>query len=187
MLFENSKGTAVLQTLGWMILPASLIITITAILQGLGQTFFPAVVVVGGFAVKYGLNVVLVPVYGTMGAALASNIALWLILFILYIRLRTLHKQPLLSRRFTVLALVAALLMYAFLEIFLFVTGLFIPGTEERIPLLCRRCQLLPLAVLHIYDYDQGKRIYCGRIDYASGRKQTDIFIPEQEQEMMGF
>lgn len=134
MLFENSKGTAVLQTLGWMILPASLIITITAILQGLGQTFFPAVVVVGGFAVKYGLNVVLVPVYGTMGAALASNIALWLILFILYIRLRTLHKQPLLSRRFTVLALVAALLMYAFLEIFLFVTGLFIPGTEERIP-----------------------------------------------------
>ena len=60
MLFENAKGTEVLRLLGWMILPASLIITVVAVLQGLGLLFFPAVVVLGGFAAKYAFNVLFI-------------------------------------------------------------------------------------------------------------------------------
>lgn len=133
MLFENSKGSEVLQVLALLILPASLILTIIAILQGLGHTFFPAVVVLGGFVFKYGVNVWLVPAYGTMGAAMASNAALWFILFTLYIKLRRTHRQPLLSGKFLAVSIVAALLMFAVLQVFLNITDLIMPSAGGRI------------------------------------------------------
>lgn len=134
MLFENSKGSEVLQVLAMLILPASLILTIIAILQGLGHTFFPAAVVLGGFVVKYGLNVWFVPNYGTMGAAIASNAALWFILIILYIKLRRIHKQPILTGKFLLGSIVSVLVMFAVLQGFLYVTGFVMPSAEERIP-----------------------------------------------------
>lgn len=134
MLFENSKGSEVLKVLALLILPTSLILTIIAVLQGLGHTLFPAAVVLGGFAVKYGLNVWLVPDYGTMGAALASNAALWFILIILYIKLRLTHKQPILSGKFVVGSIVAVLVMFVALQVFLYMTSFVMPSAERRIP-----------------------------------------------------
>lgn len=134
MLFENSKGSEVLQVLALLILPASLILTIIAILQGLGHTLFPAAVVLVGFAVKYGLNLWLVPNYGTMGAALASNASLWFILLILYIKLRRIHKQPMFTGKFLVGSILSALVMFVVLQGFLYATGFVMPLAEERIP-----------------------------------------------------
>lgn len=134
MLFENAKGTEVLRLLGWMILPASLIITVVAVLQGLGLLFFPAVVVLGGFAAKYAFNVLFIPAYGTMGAALASNLALWLIFAVLYIRLVLFCRQSFLTGRDVVVAAGAALLMAAVLKIFLTAAAFVFPESGDRIP-----------------------------------------------------
>lgn len=134
MLFENAKGTEVLRLFAWMILPASLIITVVAVLQGLGLLYFPAVVVLGGFAAKYGFNMLFIPAYGTMGAALASNLALWLIFAVLYIRLVLFYRQSLLPVRVVVVAAGAALLMVVVLKIFLSAAAFVFPESGERIP-----------------------------------------------------
>ena len=119
MLFENSSGSDVLAILSLMILLSSLIITITGILQGLGFIFFPAAAILVGFALKLGLNILLVPSYGTAGAAAASALALAAILFLLSIKLHRYLNISLISMRFLLLTGFAAFIMTIVLQLYL--------------------------------------------------------------------
>jgi PST family polysaccharide transporter len=122
MLFKNAHGSDVLAMLSMMILLSSLIITIVAILQGLGSMVFPAVMVLLGFGFKYILNLVLVPIGGTMGAAIATNCSLLIVLGILLVRLFIIIKKRVVSFRFLAVIALAALCMFVVVKVFLFGT-----------------------------------------------------------------
>lgn len=141
MLFENSEGSNVLSIVSITILFSSLIITLIAILQGLGYTVFPALVVLAGFLMKYGLNLLLVPVYGTMGAAVASNCALILIVGILLFKMKVLIKKQLVVIPFMLKAIFSALIMYVVLEGFIYISDyLYILGHFRLVATLQALC-----------------------------------------------
>ncbi|MFD1736906.1 oligosaccharide flippase family protein [Bacillus salitolerans] len=79
MLFMDIKGTGVLQVLAFSILFLSISLTHAAILQGLGYIKYPAISVIVGVVLKWILNVMLIPKWGTYGAAFATIMALLLI------------------------------------------------------------------------------------------------------------
>ncbi len=123
MLFENTDGSNVLAVLSTLILLASLIMTLTAILQGLGYTFFPAMTILGCILVKYGLNMVLVPMQGTLGAAVSSCLSLSIILILLIVKLRTIMGEFIINKHFYRMIGLAAIMMMLVLKSFLFLTG----------------------------------------------------------------
>ena len=123
MLFENTDGSNVLAVLSTLILLASLIMTLTAILQGLGYTFFPAMTILGCVLVKYGLNMVLVPMQGTLGAAVSSCLSLLIILILLIVKLRTIMGEFIINKHFYRMIGLAAIMMMVVLKSFLFLTG----------------------------------------------------------------
>ncbi len=132
MLFENMSGSDVLSVLSLLIFLSSMIITITAILQGLGFILYPAVVIVLGFVIKYGLNVLLVPLYGTIGAAAASCLALGAVLMLLFIKLKRYFRISLISARFLFIIGSAAAVMAIVLQLYLDATGLFASPERDR-------------------------------------------------------
>ena len=119
MLFENEAGSQLLALLTLVILFASVIMTIQSILQGLGHTLFPAIMVVVAFLLKYSLNVVFVPKFGAFGAALASVLALLMILVLFIVRLHKLMGERILTKRFYWMNGLAALVMVVVLKVFL--------------------------------------------------------------------
>ena len=100
MLFENADGSHVLALLSILILLSSIIMTVTAILQGLGHTAFPAFVILGSLVLKYSLNMLLVPRFGTMGAAIASVATLFLVLLCMIGKLCTIFNTTLINKKF---------------------------------------------------------------------------------------
>lgn len=76
MLFQTADGSGVLAVLAAAIFFASVIITLSGILQGLGEMMAPAKYILLGTVCKYIGNLLLVPIFGTMGAALATVFAL---------------------------------------------------------------------------------------------------------------
>ncbi|WP_313802518.1 oligosaccharide flippase family protein [Cytobacillus sp.] len=133
MLFENSDGSEVLAVLCLLIFFTSIIITTTAILQGLGNFIFPACIILCGFGIKFGLNMALVPLFGILGAAIASCIALCMVMFLLLYKLRRLLKTSILSKRFFLVVSAATLVMMFILKLYLYVTGLFPSIDHERL------------------------------------------------------
>jgi len=134
MLFENTDGSHVLAVLSTLILLASIILTVMAILQGLGCTLYPAIVILICFMMKYGLNMLLVPKIGTMGAAIASCLSLFLILVILIVKLRTIMGQFTINKRFYIMIGLAAFVMMVVLQSFLFLTNfVYDYGNSERL------------------------------------------------------
>ncbi len=123
MLFENHLGSSVLGFLSLVILFSSIISTVTAILQGLGNLLFPAVMIVIAFPIKYGLNLLLIPHYGTIGAAYSSALTLLLISLLLSLKLRTITARPFFSARFFGAVLSAAVFMVLFLKGYLALTN----------------------------------------------------------------
>ncbi len=75
MLFENNAGEQTLKMLSLSIIFSSVAITLSSVLQGLGHFNIPAVSAAGGFLIKWAGNMVLVPRFGTEGAAAATVIA----------------------------------------------------------------------------------------------------------------
>lgn len=122
MLFENASGSSVLGVLGFVILFTSIILTIIAIMQGLGSLTFPALTVLGTFPIKYILNIVLVPKFGTMGAALSSLIALAIVSTLLFVKLKKIVKTPLFHSYFWGTVIAATVLMVLFLKGYLLIT-----------------------------------------------------------------
>ncbi|MEH7380105.1 polysaccharide biosynthesis protein [Bacillus sp. JJ1533] len=82
MLFRNDLGTNVLMIIGFSILFTTLSQSITAVLQGLGHPFLPAIVVLSGMLLKWMFNLLLIPRYGTIGAAVATLVAFGIIAII---------------------------------------------------------------------------------------------------------
>ncbi|WP_338471280.1 polysaccharide biosynthesis protein [Niallia sp. XMNu-256] len=122
MLFENNAGSYVLAVLTILILLASVTMTLAAIFQGLGFTIYPAVLVVLAFLLKNGLNTVLVPVWGILGAAISSVLALFGILVLFIIKLHRMVEESLLTLRFYIMTLLSALVMVIVLKGFLLST-----------------------------------------------------------------
>lgn len=122
MLFKNDLGSSVLGVLGFMILFASIISTFTAIMQGLGNLWYPAVCTVVTFPVKFTLNMVLVPIYGTMGAAISTLLTLCAVSLFLYLRFKKINPFPLFSCKYLLTVIFSALFMAFFLKGYLNVT-----------------------------------------------------------------
>lgn len=116
MLFENELGSTELGILGFVILFTSIILTIIAIMQGLGRLVYPALAVTVSFPIKYGLNMLLVPWYGTKGAAISTIITLAFVTLLLVVRLKKLFAASLLSVRFLATILSATMVMVVFLK-----------------------------------------------------------------------
>jgi O-antigen/teichoic acid export membrane protein len=127
MLFKNNAGSSVLGVLGFVILFTSIISTVTAILQGLENLLFPAIVIVIGFPIKYAMNLLLIPHYGTMGAAVSTVVCLACLSTIMCMKLRKIVNQPLVTVKFLKSMLMAAFVMVLFLKGYLAVTNVF-PG-----------------------------------------------------------
>ncbi len=75
MLFKDMIDSNVLSVLSMTILFSSLSLTASAILQGIGNIRLTAIFVLIGILIKWILNGWLVPVYGTLGAAFSSVLA----------------------------------------------------------------------------------------------------------------
>jgi O-antigen/teichoic acid export membrane protein len=116
MLFENGSGSSMLGVLSLVILLNTIISTMVAIMQGLGNLRFPAIIMMTGLPLKYGLNRVLIPHFGTMGAAISSVLTLVLISIVLSIKFKKLVTQPLYSYRFFKTILLATLVMVLLLK-----------------------------------------------------------------------
>ena len=85
MLFANNNGSAVLAVFSISILFSSIILTISGILHGLGHLYAPVKYIGIGLILKLLGNKLLVPIFFTMGASLATVISL-IITAILFIR-----------------------------------------------------------------------------------------------------
>lgn len=123
MLFENHEGTVVLVILSLAIFLSSVVITCNAVLQGLGHTVFPAVIVLSGLVLKYFLNMLLVPSYGTLGAAIATNMTLLCIGLVLWIKLLVIFRKPLVTMSFFLKTLLAVISMVLVLKGYLLLTS----------------------------------------------------------------
>ncbi|WP_141434186.1 oligosaccharide flippase family protein [Bacillus sp. 03113] len=137
MLFENGSGTHVLSVLSLMIVSSSLIMTCTAILQGLGFTLYPAFVILCGFCVKYAVNIVFIPLWGIMGAAIASNASLLFILLLLFIKLRIELKESIFTLRSIFLIGFAGIMMMLVLKGYLSLTNLLYGAKETSRRFAC--------------------------------------------------
>ena len=83
MLFENADGSLVLSVLAFSILFSSISIVATGILQGLGYFFAPVKYILVGILIKSLGNYLLVPFFGTLGAAISTVIGLLIITVLL--------------------------------------------------------------------------------------------------------
>lgn len=75
-LFQNEDGSAVLSIFAAAVFLTSVIVTINAVLQGTGSYHTAAWTAAASLVLKYVCNVLLVPVYGTGGAAIATVLSL---------------------------------------------------------------------------------------------------------------
>ncbi|MCM3694219.1 putative polysaccharide biosynthesis protein [Neobacillus niacini] len=134
MLFEDKTGSSVLGVLSFVILLSSIITTIIAIMQGLGSLLYPAAAVLATFPLKYILNALFVPVFGTMGAAIATLITLATVCFLLYVKFKKMQTSTVLSVHFLGTVLTAALMMVLLLKGCLALTNMItIPAGTERL------------------------------------------------------
>ncbi|MEH7304477.1 putative polysaccharide biosynthesis protein [Neobacillus drentensis] len=133
MLFENNAGSEVLGVLGFLILFTSITSTIIAIMQGLGVMLFPAIAVLCAFPVKYILNIVFVPIYGTMGAAIASLVSLGLVTTLLFVHFKKIAPFSLFSLHFWRTVLMATAAMVLFLKVYLYMWGSHDVGRIEAV------------------------------------------------------
>ncbi|MFK2826958.1 polysaccharide biosynthesis protein [Bacillus sp. B190/17] len=116
MLFENSNGSFVLSVFCTSILFSSLVLTLTGILQGLGNDFFPAVAVLTGVVFKYIGNIMLIPLFGTFGAAAATVLSFsWMTAFLAFL-LQKKWKTAFLKKEAAGKALLAAFCMTIVLQ-----------------------------------------------------------------------
>lgn len=123
MLFENSAGSDVLGILTLIILLNSLISTMTAILQGLGFLIFPAFAILLSFPLKFVLNIVLIPLYGSTGAAIATIVTLSVIAIFIGVKLKNKVTQVIIEISFLKTVLLAATTMAITLRIYIFASG----------------------------------------------------------------
>ena len=92
MLFETRDLSATLMIFCIQIFWLSLILTMTSVLQGLGKVVLPAFLLITGIILKWLCNAWLLPKYGVMGAAIASNVGFAFITLSLYVYVYSIWK-----------------------------------------------------------------------------------------------
>lgn len=78
LLFKTESLSIVLMFYVLQIIPLSIILTFTSVLQGYGKLKVPTYFLLGALSLKLGGNLLLIPHIGIMGAALASNLGLFM-------------------------------------------------------------------------------------------------------------
>ncbi|MBM7663428.1 PST family polysaccharide transporter [Bacillus mesophilus] len=119
MLFTNINGSQTLSILVISILFTSVSLTALAILQGLGLIKQSAWFILMGVGVKWILNALLVPLYGSMGAAIATVLSVFVIAICSLILLYRVFKrgkmlQPILLGKIVI----AGALMFIFVKLY---------------------------------------------------------------------
>ncbi|MFC7687630.1 oligosaccharide flippase family protein [Ureibacillus sp. GCM10028918] len=100
MLFETNSLSTVLRIYVLQIIPLSIILTFTAILQGMNKLKFPAVILLAAILLKFIGNRLFIPNLDVLGAAIASNIGLFISAGFLMVYLKKLLKMRLAKRDF---------------------------------------------------------------------------------------
>lgn len=119
MLFSNGNGSGVLLVLGFSILFCSIALTASAILQGLGHAYLPAFYVLAGVLVKILLNVAFIPGFQTMGAALSTLLASFVVASGLLLEIKRKTGITIMEKAYIYPLLVSIALMSATLAVFL--------------------------------------------------------------------
>lgn len=133
MLFKNNDGTFVLTFLSFLILISSIIITLVAILQGLGEMLFTGAAVILVFFLKYIFNFLFVPLFGTIGAALASLLSLLCIFALLLGKLYKTMKGTFFSFPFLMKTFLAVVSMVFIIKGYLWTSTFVFQIERERL------------------------------------------------------
>ncbi|QBP42979.1 putative polysaccharide biosynthesis protein [Paenisporosarcina antarctica] len=134
MLFETRDLSTTISVFCIQIFWLSLILTMTSMLQGLGKVIFPAILLIIGLIIKLLCNAWLLPKYGIMGAAVASNIGFIFIAISLYLYLYSIWKIRFAPARFYGHLAVACLCMIVTVMTWIFVADSWLfDGLSSRI------------------------------------------------------
>lgn len=134
MLFENAAGSSVIAVFCMSIFFSCLILTFAGILQGIGSIYYPAVCIIAGVVLKYAGNAILVPIFGTMGASLATISSLALITILMIVRLKKIFPIRLIDYSYYKTLFVSGAAMTLVLQGLMLLYGrLLTNGMPERI------------------------------------------------------
>lgn len=134
MLFETRDLSTTISVFCIQIFWLSLILTMTSMLQGLGKVIVPAILLIIGLIIKLLCNAWLLPKYGIIGAAIASNIGFIFIAISLYLYLNSIWKIRFAPARFYGHLAVACLCMIVAVMTWLFVADSWLfDGLSSRI------------------------------------------------------
>lgn len=100
MLYKTTDGSLALAVLAFTSIFSTLGIASAAILQGLGHVYLPARNLFIGVLVKLALNIILIPIWGIVGAALATVLAYMVATIINLLNLRRLIAFKITFRNF---------------------------------------------------------------------------------------
>lgn len=117
MLFETNTLTNVLTIYVMQIVPLSIILTFTAILQGMNKLKIPALILIGAIILKLVGNCFLIPNLNVVGAAIASNIGLFLSAGLLMLYLKKLLNIQLAKGDFYIKLVIASVGMTLAVEV----------------------------------------------------------------------
>lgn len=147
LLFTNADGTGTIRVLVLALILTSVTITVVAILQSIGYMKQTAIWIVITFFVKWILNISLVPIYGMMGAAIATVLSL---LFLMIAVTSLLYKKLPHLRLFLFVKWKGLFLASSMMVIYLTIMKLlmqFLP-TFSRLSLLVCVCVLVATGAL---------------------------------------
>lgn len=124
VLFENDNLSNVLKVYVLQIMMLSIIMTMTAVLQGLGYRKWPTYLLTISLIVKILINRVFISSMGIIGAAWASNIALFIGAIGLIYYLKRMQKIRLAEGRFYFTVALATLVMVMIVNVFIYIESM---------------------------------------------------------------
>ncbi|WP_382350458.1 putative polysaccharide biosynthesis protein [Lederbergia graminis] len=149
MLFANSEGSNVLAVLAVSILFSSFILVSSGILHGLGHVFAPGKYILLGVVCKTVGNVLLIPLWGTMGAALATIISLFIIMVLMLKKLNERIEIIAILKNNSKSLLLAAIMMTIGLQIWLLLFELM--DTNRFISSICALTGVVIGAFIYLF------------------------------------
>jgi polysaccharide transporter, PST family len=130
VLFTDLKGTDVLSIYCLSILLSSIAITTAAILQGVDDAELPVISIIAGILMKWGLNHTLIPLFGTMGAAISTVFAYGVVALLNISFIQRSHYR---FREYKSMMIIftAAFFMFGCVKAFMFIFDIFVQVTNR--------------------------------------------------------
>jgi O-antigen/teichoic acid export membrane protein len=130
VLFTDLKGTDVLSIYCLSILLSSIAITTAAILQGVDDAELPVISIIAGILMKWGLNHTLIPLLGTMGAAISTVFAYGVVALLNISFIQRSHYR---FREYKSMMIIftAAFFMFGCVKAFMFIFDIFVQVTNR--------------------------------------------------------